>query len=350
MLRRGGATLVVLWLLGLAMPASADPLAKAKAAVASSDYLNAGPALDEALAAGTLGPEQVAEIYRLRGIVAGALGDAAAATAAFERCLALAPKAELPPGTSPKIARPFAAAQELAKQREPLHIKAETAASPPAVTVLIASDPLAMIARVRVAVVVDGAPEQQLEGTGKDRVTIALPAGARLDLRIAALDERGNRLAELGTRDVPIVIVGTGAKPPRKGGADREVGAVVAPPRAPPRARPLGWKWWLWGTGAVVVAGAATYFGIDALRAKDELDELNANSPSHTFDEAQDVEARARRGVLFANIGYGVAGALAITATILFLTEPDAPTRERNTAVRAVPIPGGGALVLGGHF
>jgi hypothetical protein len=50
---------------------------------------------------------------------------------------------------------------------------------------------------------------------------------------------------------------------------------------------------------------------------------------------------------LISNITFPVAGALAVTATILFLTDPGKPTERRVTAV---PLEGGGAVVFGGHF
>ena len=339
----------------------AAPLDDAKAAVEASDYLKAKTALAEALAAGTSGREELAEIYRLSGIVAGALGDPKAATAAFERALALSPKVALPPGTSPKIGRPFAAAQAAAKKRGgPLEIRSETLAEPPSVTVIVVADPLQMIARVRATVIADGKPEQSFDrpgaasegvrGATMDRTTIEMPAGARLDVRVAALDERGNRLAELGSRDVPIVIVGKAPPPPP---------VVVAPvPRPPPppapRARrPLYLRWWLWGGAAIAFGGAATYFGIDTVIAKRELDDLNRNSVDHEFGEAKDVEARARRSALLTNIGYGTAGALAVTAVILYLTERRSSRGERLTMLRhaaVAPVRGGGALVFGGRF
>lgn len=201
-----------------------------------------------------------------------------------------------------------------------------------------------MITMIRVHVRVDGARDEKIvekKLAGQEEIELALPAGARLDLRVTALDDKGNRLAELGSADVPIVIIGTPAvvqKPP-----------VVAPPPVkdePAHERPLYWKWWLWGGGAVVFAGVATYFGIDGLRAKSELEDLNATSPNHTFDDAKRVESRVRRGFLIANIGYGVAGGLAVTAAILWLTDPE----PRETRITAVPIGGGGAVVLGGHF
>jgi hypothetical protein len=337
-------------LLAQSATVEAGPLDDAKVAVEASDYLKARAALTEALASGENGRDELAEIYRLSGIVAGALGDAKASTAAFQRALALSPKVELPPGTSPKIARPFAQAQGLARQSAPLEIKTETAADPPSVTVIVASDPLAMIARVRVYAGVDGKPEQAFDRPASERTTVELPAGARLDVRVAAVDEHGNRLAELGSRAVPIVIVGKAAPPPPGGGQV----VVRTPPRRPPERparppRPLYLKWWMWGTTAALFGGAAAYFGIDAVLARRDLVELNQHSVEHTFDEARDVEARARRDVLFTNIGWGAAGVFAVGATILYLTEPRPARGERRVSVAPVR-GGGGAIVLGGRF
>jgi hypothetical protein len=338
-------------LLALGRAVEAGPIDDAKVAVDASDYLKARAALTEALASGADGRDELAEIYRLSGIVAGALGDAKASTAAFQRALALSPKIELPPGTSPKIARPFAQAQGLAKQSAPLEIKSETEADPPSVTVVVASDPLAMIARVRVLAVVDGKPEQTFDRLASERTTVELPAGARLDVRVAALDEHGNRLAELGSRAVPIVILGKAAPPPPGGGG--KVAAGAPPPRPPERParppRPLYLKWWMWGASAALFGGAAVYFGIDAVLAKGDLAELNGSSVEHTFDEAKDVEARARRDVLLTNIGWGAAGVFAVGATILYLTEPRPVRGERRLSVAPVR-GGGGAIVLGGRF
>lgn len=349
MLRSRGATTAVVVSLAVALlagPVHAAPLDDAKAAVEASDYLKAKAALAEALAAGTSGREELAEIYRLSGIVAGALGDPKAATAAFERALALSPKVALPPGTSPKIGRPFAAAQAAAKKSGgPLEIRSETVAEPPSVTVIVAADPLQMIARVRATVIADGKPEQTFDRPGSLRTTIELPAGARLDVRVAALDEQGNRLAELGSRDVPIVIVGKAPPPPPP---PVVVAPVTPPPPPPPRAaRPLYLRWWLWGGAAIAFGGAATYFGIDTVIAKRELDDLNRNSVDHDFSEAKTVEAHARRSALLTNIGYGAAGALAVTAVVLYLTEPRSSRGERLTVA---PVHGGGALVFGGRF
>lgn len=339
--------MIAVLLASLAPRAHADPtLDGAKAAVGASDYLTARTQLTQLIARGDNSPEDMAEVYRLSGIVAGALGETKAATEAFQKCLALAPKATLPVGTSPKIARPFAEAQTYFKTHEPLRIKADTVATPPAVTITVVNDPLAMISRARVIATVDKAAPKIFEKPAAAEVTIGLPAAARIDLRVVALDDNGNRLAEVGSADVPIVLVGTAVVTvippvitPKK--------VVHATPRSP---RPLYLKWWLWGGTAVALAGGATYFAFGARSAKTELDDLNAHSVNHDFDEAKAVEARGKRDALLTNIGYGAAGAFAVVSVILVLTEPRASEDHRVTTVTPVPLRGGGAVVLGVPF
>src|SRR3569623_2395803 len=128
---RGLAVLAVLALVG---SARADSLGDARKAVDNSDYLTARSLIEKALDDGTASPADLADIYRIKGIVEAALGNTAAATTAFGKWLALDPKAELPPGTSPKITRPIAAAQTQAAPRVLFHVLTDTALDLPRVT------------------------------------------------------------------------------------------------------------------------------------------------------------------------------------------------------------------------
>ena len=136
-----------------------DPLVQARKAVAIGLCVCA-PALTAALDAGGRGPQELAEIYQLSGIVYAAVGDAKAATDAFTRLLALSPKATLPAGTSPKLKRPFEAAGQYFKTHAPLEVKIETAATPPTITLVVVSDSLGMIASAHVVFSLDGAAER----------------------------------------------------------------------------------------------------------------------------------------------------------------------------------------------
>jgi hypothetical protein len=331
-----------------------DGVTRARAALDASDYTGAQAALTEALASGTNGPDQLVEIYRMTGIVAGSLGDATGATQAFQHLLALSPKAALPAKTSHRITSAFADAAELFKTKPPLRVKLETAAD--AVTLVVVSDPLAMIARARVAATPDGQPEQTFEGSGQGRITIALPKGQRLAIRVAALDEHGNRLVELGTADVPLMIINgkqseAPKPPPHDGTPPPPHDDTVSPPTSdltasgPRSPRPLYARWWLWGsvTGAFALTG--TYFVIAGHGAQNDLNALNANSTNHTFDEAKAAESRLSRDVLFTNISFGVAGAAGIAAAVLYFTG-----RSREHAIAAVPVRGGAAVAIEAHF
>jgi hypothetical protein len=321
-----------------------DLLGQARKAIAESDYVSARPALATALAAGGHGSEDLAEIYRLTGIVDAALGDARAATEAFTRLLALSPRAALPAGTSPKIKRPFDAAAKFIEGHAALEVKSETAARPPVITLVVVNDPLSMIAQVRAVFAVDGGPEQTREVEASERSDLPLPLGRRIDARLIALDSHGNHLAEIGSREVPIVIVTDAPAPAVAAPAPvvhRRAQVVTASPR------PVYLRWWPYAGAAAVFAGLTGYFAWTVHSDTGELDRLNADSVHHPFGAARAVEDRARREVLFTNIGLGVTGACALAAGILYLTTP----RDRvETRVTAVPLPSGGAVVLGGTF
>jgi hypothetical protein len=323
-----------------------DPLAQARKAVAESDYVAARGELAAARDAGGHSPEDTAEIYRLSGIVDAALGDLKASTDAFTRLLALSPKAALPAGTSPKIKRPFDAAARYFRTHAALELKLETTATPPLITLVLASDPLGMVARAHVVFSIDGGAEQAKDVVASERTEITLPAGGRIDARVAALDDHGNRLVEIGSKEVPIVIIGEArpvvtARPP----APRRAQVTA---RAAPRAeRALYLRWWPYAGAAVAFGGVAGYFAWSVRADADELRRLNAQSVQHRFDEARAVADRGRRDALFTNIGLGAAGAFAIAAGVLYFT---APREQLAPRVTVIPVRGGGAIVWGGNL
>ena len=348
-------------------------LAQARRDVDSSDYPAARTDLIAALNAGNADPDALAEIYKLTGIVESALGHNAAATTAFGKWIELDPKAALPGGTSPKIMRPFEAAQKRKETR--LELKPETRAEPPRLTVAIASDPMRLVARARVFCSVDGKPELKVEAGGKGaKIDVDLPHGKRLDCRAEVLDEHGNRVAVLGSRDVPIVITssGGGTEPVVEHKPDRETqdalkthGTHDTKPTdtkptdttttvsattttEPSHRRSIALSPYLWGGVALALAGGATYFGLAARSDADKLNQLNANSQNHTFSEAQSVQHSAENEALLFNIGIAAAGGVAIFATYLYVTQPR--SKEGETRVSAVPAPGGGVVFVGGAF
>jgi hypothetical protein len=115
---------------------------------------------------------------------------------------------------------------------------------------------------------------------------------------------------------------------------------------APARSLPLYRRWWPYAAVSVAFGGAAAYFGYAARSDAHELERLNADSSHHAFREALAVEDRGRRNATWANVGLIGAGAFAVVAGVLFVVAP----RHAEARVTAVPVPGGGALVLGGRF
>jgi hypothetical protein len=325
--------------------ARADSLADARKAVETSDYLSAEPALKDALKAGTASPAELAEIYKLSGIVDAALGNAQGAQTAFAKWLALEPKASLPSSSSPKIMRPFSAAQDQAKKRGPLEVKVETKDNPPAVTLVVVNDPMKMIAGAKVYFRSDRKHEETLSAEGGKRITIELGTGKRIDLRLHAVDEYGNRAAELGSKDVPIVITSSGTVVDEN---DRNLLKRKKPtPTEPERPRSWYWQWWLWG----LAAGVATVTGgVFAYRTYEDIKEINylhANSLSHPWSDEQAVESRARVDLMATNIAAGTAGAFAVGALILYITRPHTESAVQTTIA---PTPHGATVVVGGQF
>jgi len=321
-----------------------DPLAQARNAVAGSDYTTARGQLASALEAGGHSPGELAELYRLSGTVYAALGDGKAAAAAFTRLLVLSPKATLPAGTSPKIRRPFDDAVHYMVGREPLELKIETTQKPPAIAIVVVSDPLDMVARARVVFSLDGAAEQAKDVVASERTEVALPQGSRIEARVAALDVHGNRLIELGSKDAPIVILGDPPPAAVRVAPAQTLSPLVA--TAPVESRPLYLRWWPYAAATVALGGATAYFGLAARSDTNELQRI-VDDPAHSPAEASAVEDRARRKVLYTNIGLGVTAAFAVTTGVLFVVAPGAHAEVRVTAA---PMPGGGALVLGGDF
>jgi hypothetical protein len=340
--------IAVFALVATATTAFADPaLDRARTAFGTSDYMAAQTALADALAAGDNSKDELVDIYKLGATIAAGLGSGSAATEAFERMLALAPDTTLPMGTSPKITRPFAAAQAFFKTTQPLAIKVDTASSPPALTVHVVSDPLHMIASARVIARVDGHVERTLDRVASDGADIAfaLPVGRRIEVRAIARDSHGNRLAEVGTADVPLVIIGPESAPVT-------AVAVVAPPRplAVEHHRSVALAWWLWGAAAVVAAGGggAAVVGVYNARAELQRDALAGRSEA----VAQPVESRGSRDAVLANVAFAGAGALAVTSAILFATRHGGRGREDDRRAHLAPAtaPGGPAVVLEGRF
>lgn len=273
-------------------------------------YREAAEAVEAARRRGGAEPGELARMWRLAGEIAAGLERRDQAVEHFARWLALEPDAALPDGASPKLSEPFAAARRrLAGRRLSL-----TWAVDGRRLVVAASDPLSMIAEVRI------------ERTGGEVIARrrAPPYAATIagtgpaSLVAVALDDAGNLLAIAG--DIAIAPV-----------------AITRPPvePRPAWARPLPWA-----IGAGIAGAASVTFGLLALDAQSQLDDLAEQARrdpfSVSFEQFQDARDRGRRRALIANIGFAVTGAAALTAAVLWLTA-DSPGPVE-------PAPGGVAV------
>ena len=342
------AALLVL-LAGRPARAEENPhLARAHAELNELRYDKAKDALADALKWGKSSPSEVAEIYRLTGEVSAALGDAKKAEDAFAHLLAIDPGVRLSSGVSPKISGPFNVALKASQGRDPVKLHHEThTGEAPTITLVVDSDPLNMVKGARAQI--EGGPSgpDSREARGKGRIDLDLPPAGRLTVILAALDEHGNRLAELGRED-PIVIEGGPVPEATPPPPEEDAGGGTT--------RPFYARWYLWGGLAVGFAAVGTYFGMGMRSDVDKANDLSAQTRmpggefTVDFADAKEYADRAERKALIANLNFGAAGVCAIVGGIFLYLELSSTPSEERTAVVPVPLDDGAGLVFSGQF
>ncbi len=261
-----------------------DTLEDARHLEASLEYEQGLAMVERVIVRGGASPDELAELHLLAGRLAAGLDRAPVAEDHFARLLALRPDATLPEGTSPKLTAPFEAAHAHAA---PLAVSASFADG---VVALVTRDPLGMIVGVAVTLS-DGTV---LSEPHTLRVTVPRGATPR---EIVALDADRNRVW-IGAAPVAVV--------------------VVAPPIRATTPIYARWQTWAIVGGAALVAGgiSAWRFTVD----QNQWNTLRAEDGQHDFSQLQALETRGRQWGLAADIGFGVAGASALTGAIAYLT------------------------------
>jgi tetratricopeptide (TPR) repeat protein len=337
---RAALTFAVLAALGGAPAALAQQrdtaaagLDKARAELGELRYLDALATLDGALEAGTSSPAETAQIHLLLGEVQASLGHRVEAEKAFERALAIDPGLELRKGVSPKISRPFRKARRARRGQSALAISHQVVAQdPPTIAVLVQSDSLRLVAGARVTYWTAKTPKT-VDEKGTERIQIALPAGASR-FTVAAIDQHGNRVAEIGSAEKPLALEVAAREP---------VAAEPAPPEQPVQmlaeepaeadgGTPFYASWMLWGGVAVAIGAAGTWAGLSAQSAKNELDDIRESEFEFEYSEAKDVADRAEQRALIANLCFGAAGASAIASAVLFIRSRDSGEERATVA------------------
>jgi tetratricopeptide (TPR) repeat protein len=357
------AALALLSLLLAAAPASGQKkkpklgpgLDRAREEVAELRYEDAQKTLDKVLRSGTNSPGEMTEIYLLLGEVYASLGEDEGASDAFLRALAIDPAIDLRAGLSPKIKDPFGKARKSQRGKKPLTIAHRIlSANPPTIAVLVQADPFEMIVGAKLIYKNDSGSDRSVAGVGKERIDLELPDGVDRFV-VAAIDEHGNRLAELGSEASPLSLdVDSGGARPQGGGdgekddeRDGASAAVASESDDGPR-KPFYAHWAVWGGVAVGFAGIGLLTGLSTRSAISELDDIRNNSQDYEFSEAQAVADKAERRALYTNLSFAVAGACAVVSGVLFFRRGSGKGKEERAAL--VPVVGQDGAGVAAHL
>lgn len=330
---------LALILLLVASPALADDstalLDKAQQAIDDIDYETAKKLAMQAIDGGKLEGKSLHRAYRLAGESAAALGDNKSAKEHFLRWIVLDPKAELPAGSSPKIGLPFSEARAEADKLGRFAVDVAVNRQKDKVEIVLsAHDPLSMVAGMRLQL-----GDASVVAVTGNRAILPVADAASVSVAVAVVDARGN---ELSRRTVTGTSGGSGSGSggSGSGGGGSGGGPDLTTPVGPTTRG--GWptivRWPVWTGVAVVAAGAGGFFAYQVGQTEDELAALNAMSDMYSFDDAENVRTRGERQALFANIGFGVAGAAAVAAVLTFVLEPD------KVEIQPAPTAGGATI------
>lgn len=311
------ATLVAVVAMATGARADSPKLAEARTAIHEVRYDDAQTLLVDALKDGGNSPAAVTEIYRLAASTAIVLGQRDVAEQYYRRWLALDPAAALPANIAPKLREPFISAEAYMNAHGRLSVKV-TRRSPTAIGVIVASDPLTMVARVALDT---GTPLSSQPLDADRGATLEAPAATTI-LGVVILDEFGNHLLE-----VPVASISAATEPP-----------PLEPQPAPPTKRSALRNWHVWAVPTAAFTGVGLYFGSRARSAQDDLRSISTDFNFHYYDEIGAARDRRDRNALIAN-GLFIAGAaFAATTLVMYVT------REKP---RATLVPAGEAGTLG---
>lgn len=216
--------------------------------------------LQAALRTGDLGPQQVARVYRLIGILSVADGNDEAALNAFSISLALSNEQSTPPELGPEQAASFEAVRA-ERSASPFVLNVDhdeiVRNAPVRLDVEPSSAPLDLIATYRVSTRSSGAPwtgDGSVASGGVTLEALAWRGAERMEVEVSARDRFGNTL----TRQTLTLTL-----PDEQPGEEPVLTSVVAPPRTEtPPASGRKRRILIGVIAGVVLAGAATGLGL----------------------------------------------------------------------------------------
>lgn len=324
--------LAIAILLGIGVARADSPkLDEARHALEAARFAEAQQLLAGALEGGGNSLAAVRQIYELSGEVAIALNQREVAEQFYRRWLAIDPAAKLADGVAPKLEEAFASARAYIAAHGRLAATTEWVRVPPkpaALHVVVQSDPLNM---ARAAIIAGGTAVPF--GAGP-RAEIPIASSPGTELRVAVLDERGNRLLELDAITVPSHVLPYGD-----------------PPSAFESQRPFAKRWTTWAVPSAAFLIGGSILGMLALQQQRELDDALESSGDHFFTEIDSKHRLIRRNATI-GIALGAASALlAIPAAVFYVRSGRSLNLDRLVVIPVVdPIDGGGSVVATGRF
>ena len=301
-------------------------LATARKAFEDVEFAVAAQSLERALEQGGHSQVQLAEIYRLSGQVAVAMGRTQAANDAFTRWVLVEPKATFGPEVSPKITAVLEQARSsLSGKRFRLTVRSvpgSDTAPAGSISVEISENPLAMIATVQAEFSVNGAP-RTVSAAVSSAVTLSLPTKPDGSVTIRARDSFGN---DLHSTIVPAPVPEPAVAQP-----------IIQVDTARSAKRPMYARWYVWAGASAALLATGIGFGLSARSAQDELDDITAGSEQHVFRDAQRVEDRGQRSALIANVSIAASAGFAVLAGVLAWKQLSARRGEEIPRTSVVP-------------
>jgi len=289
------------WLLAASVVSAATARAEtkldaARKAVEEVRYDEAAVLLREALEGGGNSPAAVTEIYQLSATTAIVLGDKEAAQKHYRRWVALDPRAALPTDAAEKFRDPFLAAQAYVKANGSFRVRIGKR-DDNAVEVVVDSDPLELVASASL----DDRDPASRAAFGVDGRLILPVAKSQAMVRVFVFDRYGNHLVERAFVTF----------------AELSSDYVLV------RDTPFYRQWPVWTIAAVAVGGAGLYFGREADRAQQRLDDIErSDSAEFFYSDITEALDRRDRSARIANGLFIGAGALAATAVVMFIVRP----------------------------
>jgi hypothetical protein len=179
---------------------------------------------------------------------------------------------------------------------------------------------------------------------------VALGAGEQRKLVVAAGPSQPGASGPVSAPPVPAPLSAPAVVPPPLGPAASTASApAVAVSSGPPRAASGRWRtigtWALLGVGAAGL-GAGTYFGVEALRARDDARKVctGAGDPPTCWSSARMPLVRDRYYSWRADACLAAGAAAAIAGGYLLFTG------RREVTVAAAPARGGGEVAVAARF